>query len=100
VALITDGRFSGGTQGAAIGHVSPEAASGGPLALVREGDGIAIDIPNKKISLQVSPEELERRRKKWKPRPPKIKSGYLYRYSQLVTSGSTGAVFKDDFSST
>ncbi len=100
VALITDGRFSGGTQGAAIGHVSPEAASGGPLALVREGDGIAIDIPNKKISLRVSPEELERRRKKWKPRPPKIKSGYLYRYSQLVTSGSTGAVFKDDFSST
>jgi dihydroxy-acid dehydratase len=100
VALITDGRFSGGTQGAAIGHVSPEAASGGPLALVREGDGIAIDIPNKKISLRVSPEELDRRKKKWKPRPPKIKSGYLYRYSQLVTSGSTGAVFKDDFSST
>ncbi len=99
VALITDGRFSGGTQGAAIGHISPEAASGGPLALVREGDSIAIDIPNKKISLQVSPEELDRRRKKWKPRPPKIKSGYLYRYSQLVTSGSTGAVFKDDFSS-
>ena len=100
VALITDGRFSGGTQGAAIGHVSPEAASGGPLALVREGDVIAIDIPNKKISLRVSPEELDRRRKKWKPQPPKIKSGYLYRYSQLVTSGSTGAVFKDDFSST
>ncbi len=100
VALITDGRFSGGTQGAAIGHVSPEAASGGPLALVREGDRIAIDIPNKKISLQVSPEELERRRKKWKPQPPKIKSGYLYRYSQLVTSGSTGAVFKEDCSST
>ena len=99
VALITDGRFSGGTQGAAIGHVSPEAASGGPLALVREGDPIAIDIPNKKLSLLVSPEELDRRRKKWKPRPPKIKSGYLYRYSQLVTSGSTGAVFKDDFSS-
>ncbi len=100
VALITDGRFSGGTQGAAIGHVSPEAASGGPLALVREGDGIVIDIPNKKISLEVSPEELERRRKKWKPQPPKIKSGYLYRYSQLVTSGSTGAVFKEDLSST
>jgi dihydroxy-acid dehydratase len=96
VALITDGRFSGGTQGAAIGHVSPEAASGGPLALVREGDRIAIDIPNKKISLQVSPEELEQRRKKWKPHPPKIKSGYLYRYSQLVTSGSTGAVFQDE----
>jgi len=100
VALITDGRFSGGTQGAAIGHVSPEAATGGPLALVREGDGIAIDIPNKKLDLLVPPDELDRRRKKWKPRPPKIKSGYLYRYSQLVTSGSTGAVFKDDFSST
>jgi dihydroxy-acid dehydratase len=96
VALITDGRFSGGTQGAAIGHVSPEAASGGPLALVREGDIIAIDIPNKKISLEISSEELERRRKKWKPQPPKIKSGYLYRYSQLVTSGSTGAVFRED----
>ena len=96
VALITDGRFSGGTQGAAIGHVSPEAASGGPLALVREGDRIAIDIPHKKISLEVSPEELDRRREKWKPRPPKIKSGYLYRYSQLVTSGSTGAVFREE----
>jgi dihydroxy-acid dehydratase len=100
VALITDGRFSGGTQGAAIGHVSPEAASGGPLALVREGEVIAIDIPNKKLSLEVSPEELERRKKKWKPRPPKIKSGYLHRYSQLVTSGSTGAVLKEDCSST
>ena len=77
VALITDGRFSGGTQGAAIGHVSPEAASGGPLALVREGDWIDIDIPNRKISLRVPSEELERRRKKWTPPPPKIKSGYL-----------------------
>jgi dihydroxy-acid dehydratase len=99
VALITDGRFSGGTQGAALGHVSPEAASGGPIALVREGDLIDIDIPNKKLNLIVPPEELDRRRQQWKPRPPKIKSGYLYRYSQSVTSGSTGAVFKDDFPS-
>jgi len=96
VALITDGRFSGGTQGAAIGHVSPEAATGGPIALVREGDLIEIDIPRKKLSLQVPQEELDRRRKKWKPQSPKIKSGYLYRYSQLVTSGSTGAVFRDE----
>jgi dihydroxy-acid dehydratase len=100
VALITDGRFSGGTQGAAIGHVSPEAASGGPLALVREGDLIDINIPNKELNLLVAPGELDRRKKKWKPQPPKIKSGYLYRYAQLVTSGSTGAVFKEDCSST
>jgi len=95
VALITDGRFSGGTQGAAIGHVSPEAAAGGPIALVREGDRISIDIPGKKLDLLVSEEELKKRQKKWKPLPPKIQSGYAYRYSQLVTSGNTGAVFKD-----
>ena len=95
VALITDGRFSGGTQGAAIGHVSPEAAAGGPIALIREGDLIEIDIPRKTLSLRISEEELERRRKQWKPRPPKITTGYLYRYAQLVTSGSTGAVFRD-----
>jgi dihydroxy-acid dehydratase len=96
VALITDGRFSGGTQGAAIGHVSPEAAAGGPIALIREGDLIEIDIPRKKLSLQVSREELARRRRSWKPQPPKIKSGYAYRYAQLVTSGSTGAVFREE----
>jgi dihydroxy-acid dehydratase len=96
VALITDGRFSGGTQGAAIGHVSPEAAAGGPIALVREGDLIEIDIPRKKLTLQVSREELARRRKDWKPQPPKIKSGYAYRYAQLVTSGRTGAVFREE----
>jgi dihydroxy-acid dehydratase len=96
VALITDGRFSGGTQGAAIGHVSPEAAAGGPIALIREGDLIEIDIPRKKLSLQVSREELARRRKSWKPQPPKIKSGYAYRYAQLVTSGSAGAVFREE----
>ncbi|MBI5583176.1 MAG: dihydroxy-acid dehydratase [Deltaproteobacteria bacterium] len=96
VALITDGRFSGGTQGAAIGHVSPEAAAGGPIALIREGDLIEIDIPRKKLSLLVSREELAKRRKSWKPQPSKIKSGYAYRYAQLVTSGSTGAILRED----
>lgn len=94
VALITDGRFSGGTQGAAIGHISPEAALGGPIALVQDGDAIAIDIPAKTISLEVSEKELERRRKKWSPAPPRITSGYAARYAQQVTSGATGAVFK------
>ena len=95
VALLTDGRFSGGSRGAAIGHISPEAADGGPIALVREGDRIAIDIPKKKITLKVSVEELKRRKKAWKPRPPAIQSGYLSRYSSLVTSASTGAILKD-----
>jgi dihydroxy-acid dehydratase len=95
VSLLTDGRFSGGTRGAAIGHISPEAAEGGPIGLVREGDRIAIDIPGKKITLKVSPEELKKRKKAFKPRPPVIKSGYLARYARLVTSASTGAVFKD-----
>ena len=92
VALITDGRFSGATRGAAIGHVSPEAADGGTIALVEEGDIITIDIPNYKIKLEVSDEELEERRKNWKPKEPNIKTGYLARYSKLVSSGSTGAV--------
>jgi dihydroxy-acid dehydratase len=95
VALITDGRFSGGSQGAAIGHVSPEAAAGGPIGLIKEGDRIEIDIPNKKLTLLVSKEELIKRRKGWKPLPPKIQSGYAYRYAQMVTSGSTGAILKD-----
>ena len=95
VALLTDGRFSGGSRGAAIGHISPEAADGGPIALIREGDRIAIDIPKKKITLKVSVEELKRRKKAWKPRPPAIQSGYLSRYSSLVTSASTGAILKD-----
>ena len=95
VALLTDGRFSGGTQGAAIGHISPEAAEGGPIALVKEGDIIAIDIPAKKLNLQVSDAELIRRRKAWKPKQPAITSGYLARYSKMVTSASTGAIFKD-----
>ena len=95
VALLTDGRFSGGTQGAAIGHISPEAAEGGPIALVKEGDRISIDIPRKKLSLNVSDAELEKRRKSLKPWTPLITSGYLARYAKMVTSASTGAVFKD-----
>ena len=95
VALITDGRFSGGTRGAAIGHVSPEAMEGGPIALVKNGDTIEIDIPGKKLILRVSDKELEERKKEWQPPEPKIKEGYAYRYSQMVTSASTGAVFKE-----
>ena len=95
VALLTDGRFSGGTRGAAIGHISPEAADGGPIALVREGDIIAIDIPKKKITLKVSPEELKKRKKEFKPKAPSITTGYLARYAKLVTSASTVAIFKD-----
>jgi dihydroxy-acid dehydratase len=95
VALLTDGRFSGGTQGAAIGHISPEAAEGGTIALVKEGDIIAVDIPAKKLNLKVSDAELEKRRKAWKPKQPAITSGYLARYAKLVTSASTGAIFKD-----
>ncbi|MBW1987031.1 MAG: dihydroxy-acid dehydratase [Deltaproteobacteria bacterium] len=94
VALLTDGRFSGGTRGAAIGHISPEAAEGGPLALVQEGDLIAIDIPQKTLTLKVGDDELAQRRAQWRAPEPKIKHGYAYRYSQLVTSGSRGAVFK------
>ena len=86
VALITDGRFSGGSRGAAIGHVSPEAAEGGLIALVKNGDRISIDIPKKKLTLLVSQEEIRRRRKSWKMPAPKIKSGYAARYAQMVTS--------------
>lgn len=92
VALITDGRFSGATRGAAIGHVSPEAAVGGNIALVKEGDTIEIDINNNSINVLVSDEELTRRRASWKPRAPRITSGYLSRYAKLVTSGTKGAV--------
>jgi dihydroxy-acid dehydratase len=95
VALLTDGRFSGGTQGAAIGHISPEAAEGGPIALVKEGDIIAIDIPAKKLTLKVDEAELEKRRKSLKAWTPVITTGYLARYAKMVTSASTGAVFKD-----
>jgi dihydroxy-acid dehydratase len=94
VALITDGRFSGGTQGAALGHVSPEAAEGGLIGLVQDGDSIEIDIPSRTVRLAVDDSELEERRKKWVKPEPKIKKGYAYRYSLLVTSASTGAVLK------
>lgn len=94
VALITDGRFSGATRGAAIGHVSPEAAVGGNIALVEEGDIIKIDIKNNKIEFVVTDEELERRRAEWKPREPRITTGYLSRYAALVTSGNRGAVLE------
>jgi dihydroxy-acid dehydratase len=92
VALLTDGRFSGGTRGAAIGHISPEAADGGPIALVREGDRIKIDIPAKTLTLLVDEAELSRRQADWRAPEPKIKHGYLARYSRMVSSGSKGAV--------
>lgn len=94
VALITDGRFSGATRGAAIGHISPEAAVGGPIALVKEGDMISIDIPANKINVEISDEEMQSRKAEWKPREPKITSGYLARYASLVTSGNRGAILE------
>jgi dihydroxy-acid dehydratase len=95
VALITDGRFSGASRGASIGHVSPEAAVGGNIALVEEGDIISINIPEFKLELKVSDEELAARRAKWQPREPKVKTGYLKRYASMVTSGNRGAVMKN-----
>ena len=94
VGLITDGRFSGASQGACIGHISPEAMEGGTIALIEDGDIISIDIPNRKLELEVSDEELENRRKNWVKPEPKIKTGYLARYARLTTSASTGAVVK------
>ena len=94
VALITDGRFSGASIGASIGHVSPEAAVGGPIALVEEGDIISIDIPQLKLEVRVSEEEMSRRRQAWQPREPKVTTGYLSRYRELVTSGNRGAVLE------
>ena len=94
VALITDGRFSGASRGASIGHVSPEAAVGGPIALVKEGDIIKIDIPAMTLDVDVSDEEMEQRRKEWVPREPKVTTGYLSRYRELVTSGNRGAILE------
>ena len=94
VALITDGRFSGASRGASIGHVSPEAAVGGPIALVEEGDLIRINIPELKLEIAVSDEELAERRKKWQPREPKVTTGYLARYASMVTSGNRGAILE------
>ncbi len=94
VALITDGRFSGASRGASIGHVSPEAAVGGPIALVEEGDMISINIPELKLELKVSDEELAARKAKWQPREPKVTTGYLARYAAMVTSGNRGAILE------
>ena len=94
VALITDGRFSGASRGASIGHVSPEAAAGGNIALIQEGDTVEIDIPNSRVHLAVSDEELAARRAKWIPREPNIKSGWLYRYSRMVSSADKGAILE------
>ncbi|GFI07861.1 MAG: dihydroxy-acid dehydratase [Lachnospiraceae bacterium] len=94
VALITDGRFSGASRGASIGHVSPEAAVGGPIALVEEGDTIRIDIPNNRLEVLVSDEELSARKAKWQPREPRVTTGYLARYAKMVTSGNRGAVLE------
>ena len=94
VALITDGRFSGASRGAAIGHVSPEAAVGGPIALVEEGDIISINIPELKLEIKVSDEEMQARREKWQPREPKVTTVYLARYASMVTSGNRGAILE------
>ena len=94
VALITDGRFSGASRGASIGHVCPEAATGGEIALLKEGDIISIDIPNRKINAEVSEQEFEKRRKEYIPKEPNIKYGWLARYAKLVCSSNEGAVLK------
>ena len=92
VALITDGRFSGGTRGPCIGHISPEAASGGPIAIIKDGDLISIDIPKRKIELKLSKAEIEKRMSMWRPRKPKIQTGYLARYAKMVESAARGAI--------
>ena len=99
VALITDGRFSGGTRGPCIGHISPEAMEGGPIAIVRDGDVISIDIPKRTINLLVKDEEIKKRFNTWKPSRPKINKGWLARYAASATSASTGAVMKQNLRS-
>jgi dihydroxy-acid dehydratase len=94
VALLTDGRFSGGTRGAAIGHISPEAMQKGPIAIVEDGDLIAIDIPAKTLTLKVADSEIQDRLSKWSPPPPKITHGYMARYAKMVSSASKGAVVR------
>jgi dihydroxy-acid dehydratase len=96
VALITDGRFSGGTRGACVGHVSPEAAAGGPIGLIRNGDIISINIPDNKLELNVSEAELERRKERWKQPQPRFQKGWLARYTALVTSANTGAILSNN----
>ena len=94
MALITDGRFYGASRGASIGHASPEAAVGGPIALVEEGDIISIDIDNHELNVLVSDQEMEARKAKWQPRTPQVTTGYLARYASLVTSADRGAVLQ------
>ena len=94
VALLTDGRFSGASRGACVGHISPEAMEGGPIALIEDGDKILVDVPNRKLELEVSDEELARRKANWQQPEPKVKTGYLSRYARLVTSANTGAVLQ------
>jgi dihydroxy-acid dehydratase len=94
VVLLTDGRFSGGTRGPCIGHISPEAAEGGPIAIVRNGDRIVLDIPNRALTIKLSKAEMKKRLAKWKPREPRITRGWLARYAKVVTSASTGAIVK------
>ncbi|MDH3259010.1 MAG: dihydroxy-acid dehydratase, partial [Deltaproteobacteria bacterium] len=92
VALLTDGRFSGGTRGPCIGHISPEAMEGGPIAVVENGDEITLDIPRRKLEVNLSDDELARRLKKFKPPQPKVQKGYLARYARAVRSANTGAI--------
>ena len=92
VALITDGRFSGASRGLCVGHVSPEAASGGPIGLLKDGDTIRIHLPNKRMDVMISDDELEARRKEWKAPEPRVKEGYLARYARLVSSAAKGAI--------
>jgi len=96
VALITDGRFSGGTRGPCIGHISPEAAQGGPIALIEDGDSIVLDIPNRTLQIDVPETVLTERRSKWQAPEPKIKGGWLARYAKVVTSAGTGAICTAD----
>ena len=94
VALLTDGRFSGASRGACVGHISPEAMEGGPIAFVEDGDPILVDVPNRCLELLVDEEVLAKRKAAWKKPEPKVKTGYLSRYARLVTSANTGAVLK------
>jgi len=96
VALVTDGRFSGGTAGACIGHVSPEAAVAGPIGLLEPGDIVEIDIPNHKLDVRLTDQQLAERKKNWKPREPRFKTGCLAKYASMATSADTGAVLKWD----
>jgi dihydroxy-acid dehydratase len=100
VALITDGRFSGGTRGACIGHVAPEASAGGPIAFVHSGDMIDIDIPNRRLDIRISADELARRKAAWQRPAAKIQHGYLGRYASMVTSADTGAILRNPWAST